>query len=441
MKPPVAVFQQALISRLGIIAIGTVLNLVIPDHKPDAFQLGVKPEKVGDYFVEFFLGGFSRWDAQHFINVAMHGYSSVENFAFFPLYPMMIRVIAGVILRPLAGILSEYYRALLAGCFLSSLCFCFSAVVLYRLWMRLTHRVSSSSFIIALAVINPATVFFTSCYTESPFLAATLMGIYLLCMEHPKPWLASLSFSFASALRSNGILNAGYIAHFGVYQILRECAQVPQRRESQLNFLILRMLAETFLQILLVVSPFIIFNVYGWYHYCHSEHFCELFKMTDCQTDKPPFCDWDYPVIYSYVQTLWDNGFLKYWQLKKIPLFLLAAPTVWWSLKAIAQTAEKCVLVDIFAGRYAKSNKPWASEPFMIASSLHLLYLVLFGVFFMNVEVTTRLVWSSSPYLYIFTCQILHSRISSHLRRKFLTYTFLYLFLGLALHCNNFPWT
>jgi hypothetical protein len=216
---------------------GLTIILVIPDHKPDAFQLGIKPEKVGDYFVEFFFGGFSRWDAQHFINVAMNGYSSVENFAFFPLYPMMIRVIAGVILRPLAGILSEYYRALLAGCVLSSLCFCFTAVILHRLWMRLTHKISSSSFIIALAIINPATVFFTSCYTESPFFAATLMGIYLLCMENPKPWLASISFSFASALRSNGILNAGFIAHFGVYQILRECSQMPQRRDSHLNFL------------------------------------------------------------------------------------------------------------------------------------------------------------------------------------------------------------
>ena len=91
------------------------------------------------------------------------------NFAYFSianpcLYPMVIRVIAGVILRPLAGILSDYCRALLAGCFLSSLRFCFSAVVLNRLWMRLTHRVSSSSFIIALALINPATVFLTSCF-------------------------------------------------------------------------------------------------------------------------------------------------------------------------------------------------------------------------------------------------------------------------------------
>jgi Gpi18-like mannosyltransferase len=97
--------------------------------------------------------------------------------------------------------------------------------------------------------------------------------------------------------------------------------------------------------------------------------------MSDCQTEKPPFCDWDYPVIYSYVQTLWNNGFLKYWQLKKIPLFVLAAPTIWWCLKAVLKTAEKCVLADFFAARYAKSNKPWASEPFMIASTLHLLYL------------------------------------------------------------------
>ena len=75
MKTPVAVFRQALISRLGIIAIGTVFNLLIPDHKPDAFKLGASPQKLGDYIIEFFLGGFSRWDAQHFINIAVNGYS------------------------------------------------------------------------------------------------------------------------------------------------------------------------------------------------------------------------------------------------------------------------------------------------------------------------------------------------------------------------------
>ena len=155
------------------------------------------------------------------------------------------------------------------------------------------------------------------------------------------------------------------------------------------------MLIETGLQVLLVISPFAIFNIYGWFHYCHSAHFCELFKMTDCpelMTDSPDFCNWDYPIIYSYVQTLWDNGFLKYWQLKKIPLFILAAPTVWWCLKAISKTAERCALFDIFAGRYAKKNKPWAGEPFMIASSLHLLYMgnLIFSILILFLLSTIR---------------------------------------------------
>lgn len=47
----------------------------------------------------FIISGFSlqeamtRWDAQHYINIAVNGYSSPQEFAFSPLFPLLIRLV------------------------------------------------------------------------------------------------------------------------------------------------------------------------------------------------------------------------------------------------------------------------------------------------------------------------------------------------------------
>ena len=97
---------------------------------------------------------------------------------------------------------------------------------------------------------------------------------------------------------------------------------------------------------------------------------------------------------------------------------------------------------------------PWAGVAMQICCAVHLLFLVLFAIFFMNVEVVTRLVWSSSPlgrskwkYLslkfsvYIYGFQILQRGFQCARRISVISYCLGYLLLGTILHSNYFPWT
>ena len=68
-------------------------------------------------------------------------------------------------------------------------------------------------------MINPAGIFFNSCYTESAYFCFFITGFYFLVTEKPNSWMATFCFTIASGIRSNGILNAGFIAHFSIHSI------------------------------------------------------------------------------------------------------------------------------------------------------------------------------------------------------------------------------
>jgi Gpi18-like mannosyltransferase len=50
-------------------------------------------------------------------------------------------------------------------------------------------------------------------------------------------------------------------------------------------------------------------------------------SMSWCREDRPSSLL--FPAYYSEIQSkYWDVGFLRYWQLRKIPMFLMALPTL-----------------------------------------------------------------------------------------------------------------
>ena len=100
-------------------------------------------------------------------------------------------------------------------------------------------------------MVNPAGIFFNSCYSESIYLAFFLAGFYFLIDDQPSPWMASFLFAVTGAIRSNGFLNAGFVAHFQLHSI----AQTYYKNEGY--DVILIKIISTFGQVLLVVAPFI----------------------------------------------------------------------------------------------------------------------------------------------------------------------------------------
>jgi len=432
-------FIQNVITRIVITLLSAVANLIIPDHNADAFKLRRPYIYVGDYVVGFLLDGHSKWDSAHFLDISLNGYQHEHKFAFFPFYPYAIKFLAdGPIFMIFGWFMSDYYRALLSGWILSIIYSSVAATVLYRTMVRLTTSQIAAHCCTVIFMINPAGIFFNSCYTESAYFCFFITGFYFLVTERPNSWMATFCFTIASGIRSNGILNAGFIAHFSIHSI-------AQAYYADLGILkVMQRTIQAVCQIICIVSPFVAFQYYAFIRYCYEPEICEKTEAKDCFIDHV-WCENKIPSIYNHIQGAWDNGFMAYWQYKKIPLFLLASPTYWFIFKALKKTVEdtsfRIIKTDFFGTRSARAGLPWAGVAMQICCWVHLIFLSLFCLFFMNVEVVTRLVWSSSPLVYIFGFQVLQRGQSCPVRLTVITYCLFYQLAGILLHSNHYPWT
>ncbi|KAJ8340809.1 hypothetical protein SKAU_G00331000 [Synaphobranchus kaupii] len=458
------VVQFAAFTRVLTLFLQAVFNALIPDHAADAFRppRGEEPGPL-DGGVEALLGGLARWDAEHFLFIAERGYLYEHNHAFFPLLPLSLRVTAAVLLRPLAGWLTLRGRLLLAVALLNSALFLLSAVALYELSRlvlgdRRLALVSSLLF-----CLTPANVFLAAGYSESLFCAMTFVGLRLL--ERGSPLRASLLLSLATATRANGLINVGFL----VYLPLRWGLSQARGFYGYRTFCTPSVLPEQVSPALLALA-----EVKGY-------------RVPDASRPPPPWCSARPPLLYSYIQDVyWDVGFLRYFQLRQIPNFLLALPVALlvamaaWSYAAASPAL--CLRLGLWGeGLKGGAEKPAAGflNPRVFVYVVHCGVLLAFGLFCMHVQVLTRFLASSSPVLYWFSAHLLvhnepllqaeqqdssspvclpraawrglpHNPITQLLlqwrscsahSRWLLGYFTSYWLLGLALHCNFLPWT
>ena len=261
--------------------------------------------------VELLFGGYDNWDAEYFIHIAEHGYAYERSMAFFPLLPAVMRFASTTLLFPLCLIMPLRSVLLISGVVVNACLFCIAAVLLYLLTMEVTkdRQLALNSSI--LFCFNPASVFMCAVYSESLF--ACLSFAVMLLVAKRKPTLAALVCGLAVAARSNGTILAGFVIYFHLLSAVRMLANghwsVASLVTSGLS------LAA---RIAVVALPLVAFQWHGYTLYC-----------SPLSKDRPPWCDWTLPLPYSYVQShYWDVGFLRYYQLKQLPNFMLAMPTV-----------------------------------------------------------------------------------------------------------------
>ena len=277
-----------------------------------------------DVVTETTFGGLDNWDSEYFIFIAQHGYRKIEQtMAFFPLYPLLMHALSNTLFYPLT--LFMHYRSvvLISGVTVNFVTFPLAAVTLYLLTHELTRDRRLSFLASALFCINPASVFMTAVYSESLFVLFTFLG--LLFLEKSYGWSAAVSFAMAAATRSNGILLCGFLA----FKWLLNLSDAYKRSESIYRYL--AFVVQTFmvcvLQCATVLLPFAAYQYYAYTLYCPA-------SFANSLSHPPPvqWCDWDSilpPLHYSHVQSYyWNVGFLRYFQLKQIPNFLLATPMI-----------------------------------------------------------------------------------------------------------------
>lgn len=179
-----------------------------------------------------FFKHFYSYDSVHFIQIAKNSYTSDNNYAFFPLFPGMIRYLAQILELIFSGKvvnIDTYY--LLSGFVISNLlCFC-NCILFYRLSFFLTNSEVKAKFTTFLFLINPGTVFFITIYSENLFLALELLFI-LMCLtnSHINSFLSFMVFVvILIACRSTALITCIYL---GIPIILNILVSMDKKYES-----------------------------------------------------------------------------------------------------------------------------------------------------------------------------------------------------------------
>lgn len=131
------------------------------------------------------------WDAKWYLNIAEHGYTYVSpdqgeaNYAFFPLYPILIRLVGYLIGSTYA-----------AGIIVSNVCLIIACYFLYKL-IRLDEDQETAKRTIKYLFVFPTAFIFSGILTESLFLALILAVFYYARKKH---WLLAGTIGLFASL-------------------------------------------------------------------------------------------------------------------------------------------------------------------------------------------------------------------------------------------------
>ena len=332
---------------------------LIPDHHGSMEDVFMKAHRdpPHDAITEMAFGGLDNWDSEYFIFIAQHGYRKFEQtMAFFPLYPLFMRTLSNTVLYPLTFLTTYRSVVLISGVAINFIAFPVSAGALYLLTHEITQNRRLSFLAAALFCINPASVFMTAVYTECLFAMFTFLG--LLCLEKRWNWSATLSFALATATRSNGILLCGFLAF--KWLLCVSDAHPKYNKFSQFFVFALKRLVITGLQCVTVLLPFALYQYYAYTLYCTTA----TSSIDPPSTESLPlWCRWDSilpPLHYSHVQGYyWNVGFLRYFEIKQIPNFLLATPMVLLSMYCLVKFSLALAAVKRTCDRGQKGQGNW----------------------------------------------------------------------------------
>ena len=343
-----------------------------------------------------FFSGLRRWDAIYFLHIARFGYIYENSLAFFPAYPILF-------IRPFAYFLNKIFiestAYLLSAILINFFLGLANTYLIFKLSLKYNLTVNHAYWSAIIFIINPATIFFLAPYSETLFLFSQLLGHYYLKSE--QILFSCLCFGFGATIRSNGIVSFGFI----LYYYLRQIYQRKKVRPIPIHYFIL------------LILPFFLTQYYQYKEYCFEKNLpFELKTYGFNQNLSMPlrnfsstWCWKTIPLSYQYVQkTYWNVGFLNYWRWKQIPNFLLAVP-VYLLIGTFLKTWFKLVRKDlwkrkldyIFLDKSFSNKTSWFIKKDFLPHIIYTLFLTSFALFFIHIQVSTRFLFSSGPFLYL----------------------------------------
>ncbi|XP_022206466.2 GPI mannosyltransferase 2 [Nilaparvata lugens] len=403
-SPREKIFWFSVFSRCTLLCISSISNALLQDHRAEGVFLSSIPcdrnlnklpknqcdinHSPLDYFIHVFFGGLVRWDAHYFLHIAKNDYSQEKMLAFFPFYPLIVRTLA-TFLNIFSSTFVTYESLLiLTSIVINFMLFVKSALVLYDLSCAVLKNTELSYKAAILYCINPASVFFSAPYSETCYAFLTFSAM-LYCVEN-KLTISSVVNGLSSMTRSNGILNVGFVLHKLLNNFIIHYSSKSKSFLISASVIINNIL--TCLGSLIVsILPFCAFQLFSYVKFCHES----LYK------NDRPWCNRTIPLAYSYVQDYyWNVGFLRYYRIKQIPNFLLALPLVFIIIRnSITEFRKNGFYYERIKSLFLTTNEHH------LVFKVHALCLTIFCVLCIHVQVTTRMLCSSSPVLYWYCAQ------------------------------------
>lgn len=468
---PTNITKLAIFSRIFIILLQCISNHLIDDHNADGFRAPLDPlMKKGkiDKIIEVALGGFRRWDAQYFLHISEHGYTYENTLAFYPLYPLCIKVVRYILVN-IFPFMTVHTLSLLIGVILNVIFFAKASNAIYELGRRVLRDQRKAEIAAILFCFNPASIFFTAPYSESLYawLSFTLM---IKCFEDINSVLIVVPLSLSILCRSNGLINIGFVVYYGLKKMFTQ--------STILSFV--TVFLKVFSILIIIAFHFGLMQVYNYYLFCFQKNFNfpdfikdyaveHDLKIAGNRTNETvsPWCSSNFPVSYSYVQEqYWNVGYLNYYEFKQIPNFLLATPIILIilgnSFKYFINNQAYCWRLGIFNLKNSVMRVTTVADQNIFVFVAHAVAFTIFCILFVHIQVTTRLLASSNPMLYFFCANYFMTLSASHKKhdkqqetpvnifdikrlnwtQKLIVYYFLgYYSLGTILFSNFLPWT
>ncbi len=186
------VWRPFVLSRLLVVVVGALTMLTTG---VGAAQWSFDPNNVSISFgrIGNLLAATTvRWDSIYYLQIAHHGYQSLRQAGFFPLYPLLIRAVSLV-----TG------SFVIAGILISLACLLATLVLVRRLTL-LAFDERTANLTVRLLAFGPMALFMSAVYTESLFLALST-GAFYAGRRGRWAWAGVLG-GLAAASRSGGLL-------------------------------------------------------------------------------------------------------------------------------------------------------------------------------------------------------------------------------------------
>lgn len=239
------------------------------------------------------LERLAAWDSVYFLKLVMEGISYEHEWVFCPLWWRAMRVFK-------LQFKLDIYDVLLAFIVINNII----TVAICRVTYALSYKVRNDSrfaYIASLLIlVQPSGIFSTTSYSEPIVQLLCYTGLYLWYSRTRDInsklayFLSGLLFSLAFTIRSNSLL-------YGVLYLYDVLFQKNFRNRF------LALVTGSTLALSLFYMTYLPYSIY-------------------CP-ERGEWCNSWSKSLVSYAQSkYWGNGFLKYFESKNIPLFLIAAP-------------------------------------------------------------------------------------------------------------------